>query len=83
MIPFITVTILVNNPDCTTNQFVCVRDSLFNLLWTFELSNYVIAFTVMETSTFVDHNHYGWGSFSKWVKDFDKSCYDKLYKVYK
>jgi len=78
MIPFITVVVLVNNTESPTNQFICVRDSLFNLLWTFQNSDYVIAFTVTEESRLITHDHYGWGNFSKWVSEFNSTHYEKL-----
>lgn len=78
MIPFITVVVMANNAEKPLHQFVCIRDSLFNLTWILDNSKDVIAFEVSENGKNVDPKHYGWGSFTKWVTEFTQEMWNKV-----
>lgn len=78
MQPFITVVIMCRNPEKPLHQFVCIRESLFNLTWILDNSKDVIAFEVSENGNKVTPKHYGWGSFSKWVTEFTREMWDRI-----
>ena len=68
---------MVNNAEKPLHQFVCVRDSLFNLTWILDNSNDVVAFEVSENGKNVNPQHYGWGPFTKWVTEFTQEMWNK------
>lgn len=72
MISFCTVTFLVRNPEHPINQVVCIQDSLFNLLWSFDQAKHVIAFEVSKDGIKMTNKDFGWGKFEKWVDYFTK-----------
>ena len=71
MITFETVSVLVKGGEGPNEkQFICVRDSLFDLLWALNHSEHVLEFIVNQgTQTNKD---FRWGPISKWVTSFSK-----------